>query len=91
VKLEIDVDLPREVVDQVPPEDLKTLCRTEIVLRLYGDEKMAARDAVRLLGLTRIRFLDLLRQRGIGLLVELDAEDFRQIENLRDPYAPKAS
>jgi len=91
VKLEIEVDLPREVVDQVPPEDLQRLCRTEIVLRLYADEKIATSDAARLLGLTRIRFLDLLRQRGIGLLVELDEEDFWQIENLRDQYAPKAS
>ena len=91
MKLEIEVDLPREVVDQVPPEDLQRLCRTEIVLRLYADEKIATSEAAGLLGLTRIRFLDLLRERGIGLLVELDAEDFRQIENLRDQYAPKAS
>ena len=91
MKLEIDVDLPREILDQVPPEDLQKLCRAEIVLRLYAEEKIAASDAARLLGLTRIQFLDLLRQRGVGFLVELDEEDLRQLQNLRNQYAPKAS
>ena len=91
MKLEIEVDLPRDVLDQVPPEDLQKLCRTEIILRLYGEEKIAARDAAHLLGLSRIQFLDLLRQRGMGFLVELDEEDFKQIQSLRDQYTPKAS
>ena len=91
VKLEIDIDLPREVIDQIPPADLGRLCQTEIVLRLYSEQKLAAAEAARLLGLTRIRFLDLLRERGVGFLVELDDEDFLQVDVLRQQYAPKTS
>jgi predicted HTH domain antitoxin len=90
VKLEIDVDLPRDILDQIRAEDLGKLCQTEIVLRLYSEKKLAAAEAARLLGLTRIRFLDLLRERGVGLLVELDEEDFRQLDKLRDQFASKA-
>ena len=90
MKLEIDVDLPREILDQIPSADLGKLCQTEIVLRLYSERKLATSEAARLLGLTRIQFLDLLRERGVGFLVELDEEDFRQLQNLRDRYALKA-
>ena len=91
MKLEIDIDLPREVIDQIPPADLGRLRQTEIVLRLYSEQKLAAAEAARLLGLTRIRFLDLLRERGVGFLVELDDEDFLQVDVLRQQYAPKTS
>jgi predicted HTH domain antitoxin len=83
MKLEIDVDLPREILDQIPSAELAKLCETEIVLRLYSERKLAAVEAARLLGLTRIRFLDLLRERGVGFLVDLDDEDFRQLDTLR--------
>lgn len=89
MKLEIDLDLPPEMLQQIPAADLSTLCRTEVVLRLYGEQKLAPADAARLLGLTRIQFLDLLRQRGTGFLVELDEQDFRQLDQLRERYAPK--
>lgn len=91
VKLEIDVDLPREILDQIPRGDLGKLCRTEIVLRLYGEQKLAPAQAAHLLGLSRIQFLDLLRERGVGFQVELDDEDFRQLEDLRQRHSPEAS
>jgi predicted HTH domain antitoxin len=91
VKLEIDVDLPREVLDQIPSADLGNLCRVEIVLRLYSEQKLAPVEAANLLSLSRIQFLDLLRERGVGFLAELEDEDFRQIESLRQQYQPKAS
>jgi uncharacterized protein UPF0175 len=90
MKLEIDVDLPPEILDQIPPADLGKLCQTEVVLRLYGEQKLASVEAAHLLGLSRIQFLDLLRERGVGFLVELEEEDFRQLDNLRQRYAPKA-
>lgn len=61
------------------------------MLRLYSEQQLAAAEAARLLGLTRIRFLDLLRERGVGFLVELDDEDFLQVDVLRQQYAPKTS
>jgi len=90
VKLEIEVDLPPEILNQIPSADLGRLCRTEIVLRLYREKKLAPAEAARLLGLSRIQFLDLLRERGPGFLVELEDEDFRQLDDLRQRYPPKA-
>jgi hypothetical protein len=91
MKLEIDVDLPRGVLDQIPADELGKLCGTEIVLRLYSERKLAPAQAAKLLGLSRIRFLDLLRARGVGFLVDLEEEDFRQIRELRHRYGAKAS
>jgi len=88
--LQIEVDLPREIVNQIPLSDLGMLCRTEIVVRLYSEQKLAPAEAARLLGVTRIQFLDILRERGTGFLVELDAEDFRALDALRERYAPTA-
>ena len=89
MKFEIDLDLPAEILQQIPPADMARLCRTEVVLRLYSEKKLAAAEAAQLLGLTRIQFLDLLRERGTGFLVELDEQDFRQLDQLRERYAPK--
>jgi predicted HTH domain antitoxin len=91
VKLEIEVDLPQEVLAQIPASELGKLCGTEVVLRLYGEHKLALAESAKLLALSRIEFLDLLRERGVGFQVEMDDEDFRQIRELRQRYAPKAS
>jgi len=86
VKLEIDIDLPREILEQIPAPDLGKLCRTEIVLRLYSEGKLAPVQGAALVGLSRIQFLDLLRERGVGFRVDLDEEDFRQLDELRQRY-----
>lgn len=91
MKLEIDVDLPRGILDRIPVDELGKLCGTEIVLRLYRERKLAPAQAAKLLRLSRIQFLDILRERGVGFLVELEEEDFRQIRELRQRYAPKAN
>jgi len=91
VKLEIDVDLPREILDLIPPSDLGKLCRTEVVLQLYSERKLAAVQAAGLLGLSRIQFLNLLRDRGVGFRVDLTDEDFQQIDELREQYPSKAN
>src|SRR5208337_1981312 len=66
VKLEIDIDLPPRILDQIPADELGKLCGTEIVLRLYSEDKLAPAEAAKLLGLSRLQFLDLLRERGVG-------------------------
>ena len=90
MKLEINVDLPPELLDQIPAGDLSNLCRTEIVIHLYAEGKLSAGAAAEFAGLTRLQFLDLLRERGVGFLVELDPDDFRQIDDIRLRYTPKA-
>ena len=75
----------------MPPGELGKLCGEEVVLRLYAEHKLTPADGARLLGLTRLQFLGLLNRRGTGLLVDLDAEDFRQIDELSKRYGSKTS
>jgi predicted HTH domain antitoxin len=91
MKMELEIDLPQEVVAQLPATDLGRLCREEIVLHLHSQRKLTAGDGARVLGLTRLQFLDLLNRRGTGLLVDLDAEDFRQIDELTNRHPSGAN
>jgi len=42
-----------------------------------------------MLGWNRIQFLDLLRRTGVGFRVELDGEDFAQLQRRRQDHAPQ--
>ena len=73
MKLEIELDVPADVVDK----DLEKALREHAVLRLFAARKVSAADAARLLSLARVEFLSLIEQRGIAL-TEYGAEDFRR-------------
>ena len=64
--------------------------KEQSVLRLYSEERITTGEATEMLGLTRIEFLDLLRQSGIGFQVELDAHDFEMLRGWRKDHATKA-
>jgi predicted HTH domain antitoxin len=78
VKLEIELDISEDLVDK---GNLEQELSKELILRLFADHKIAAGQATRLLGLTRLQFLDLLRQRGIPSVV-YTFDDWR--EDLND-------
>jgi predicted HTH domain antitoxin len=52
-------------------------------LRLFANGKISSGLGARMLGIGRIQFLDLLRQRDIPFTVELDDEDFRMLDDWR--------
>ena len=73
MKLEIELDVPEDLIDAVFDKDMKE----EAVLRLFAERKIPSGLATRLLGLTRVGFLELIERRGIPLIV-YTADDFRQ-------------
>lgn len=74
MKLEIEVDVSDESVDK---KQLEEHLRKEAILSLFASGKMPAGRATRALGLTRLQFMDLLKQRAIPI-VDYTIDDFEQ-------------
>mgnify|MGYP001574682479 FL=1 len=79
MKLEIELDVPPEVIDA----GFERAVKEDAILRLFADRKIPSGHAARLLGLNRIEFLRLTEQRGIPHVV-YTAEDFREDRNVME-------
>ena len=87
MKLEIELEVPDGAIDKWAEAELIRSVKEQAVLKLYSDDRVTVGEAAEMLGLTRIRFLDLLRWTGVGFRVELDDEDFAQIRRWREDHA----
>jgi hypothetical protein len=58
--------------------------KQQTVLKLYADDLVTTGEAAAMLGLTRIQFLDVLHNTGVGFRVELDEQDFQVLRKLRE-------
>ena len=87
MKLEIELEVPDGAIDKPAEAELIRSVKEQAVLKLYSDDRVTVGEAAEMLGLTRIRFLDLLRRTGVGFRVELDDEDFAQIRRWREEHA----
>ncbi len=86
MKLEVEQDLPPEVLKLVSAVDLRDVYRTEIVLRLFEEDQIGSAQATHLLGLTRMQFMELLRRRGIPHVSYTSddlTEDLKDLNSLR--------
>lgn len=72
MKLEIEVNVADDAADKV---ELQEHLRKEAILALFADRKIPAGKAARELGLDRLAFMELLKQRGIPYLI-YGAEDW---------------
>ncbi len=62
MKLEVEINVAEGTIDK---HELEERVRKEAILALFADRKIPAGQAARDLGLGRLEFMDLLRQRGI--------------------------
>jgi predicted HTH domain antitoxin len=85
VKLQIEVDVAEESVDK---QQLEEHLRKEAILSLFADRKIPAGRAARQLGLRRLHFVELLRQRGIPHMI-YTAEDFDEDMKTIDRLQPE--
>lgn len=77
MKIELDLELPDELIDPSLRQQIVQQAREQIVLRLFAERRIPSGLATRLLGLTRLEFLDLAQRRGIPT-VDYTDEDWRQ-------------
>jgi predicted HTH domain antitoxin len=87
MKLAFELELPDGAVDQSARAELVRSVKEQTALKLYSEQRITTGEAAEMLGLTRIEFLDLLRQNGVGFQVELDDEDFQILRRWRDDHA----
>jgi predicted HTH domain antitoxin len=66
MKLEIEVNVADDAADKV---ELQEHLRREAILSLFAARRITAGKAVQELGLDRIPFMELLRQRGIPYVI----------------------
>ncbi len=88
MKLTFELEVPDGAVDDATEAKLVRAAREQTVLELYAEQRITTGEAAELLGLTRIQFLDLLRQRGVPFTVELDEEDFQMLRQWRKERSP---
>ena len=83
MKLEIELEVPDGAFDKSAEAEFIRSIKEQTALKLYADGRVTTGEAATMLGLTRIRFLDLLGRTGVGFRVQLDEEDFEQIRDWR--------
>jgi hypothetical protein len=90
MKIAFELEVPDGALDKDAEAELVRSAKEQAVLKLYGDDLINTGEAAAMLGLTRIQFLDLLQQSGVGFRVDLDEQDFQMLRQWREGHAPKA-
>jgi predicted HTH domain antitoxin len=86
MKLEIEVNVAEDAIDK---NELQERLRKEAILALFADRKIPAGQASRDLGLGRLEFMELLKQRGIPYVIytaddwEADSKAIEEYERRR--------
>ena len=65
VKIEVDIPISEESVDEGARERLRRDAREAAILRLFDERRISSAEAAHDLGLTRIQFMELARKRDI--------------------------
>lgn len=91
MKLAFELEVPDGAVDGRAEAELLRSIKEQAALKLYADGRVTTGEAADMVGLTRIRFLDLLRRTGVGFRVELDEEDFTQLRKRREELARRSN
>ena|SRR5882672_7843205 len=81
MKLEIDLDVPEGIIG----ENFEKVVRQDAILRLFSERKIPAGDATRLLGLTRMQFMDFIQSRNIAY-VDYTVEDWESDSKAIEEY-----
>lgn len=82
MKLEIEINVADDAADK---EGLREYLRREAILALFADRRIPAGKAAQELGLERVAFMELLRQRGIPYVV-YTAEDWNSDANALNEF-----
>ena len=87
MKLEVEINVAEGTVDK---HELEERVRKEAILALFADRKIPAGQAAHELGLERLDFMELLKQRGIPYVIytpddwEADIKAIKEFERRRE-------
>ena len=95
MKLEVNIPIPEEALDENAKNRLRRDALEAAVLRLFEERRISSADAAADLGLTRIQFIELTQRRGIAHhdytaenLAE-DLDDLGRIDTQSHPAGPE--
>lgn len=94
MKIEVDIPIPEGAVDESAKERLRRDVLEAAVLRLFDERRISAAEAAQDLGLTRIQFMELARQRNIpqhDYTSDDLAEDLSDLEKIEEHPSPSGS
>jgi len=86
MKVEVEINVAEGTMDK---GELEARVRKEAILTLFADRRIPAGQAARDLGLTRLEFMELVKQRGIPQMTyttedwDADAKAIHEIERRR--------
>jgi predicted HTH domain antitoxin len=87
MKLAFELEVPDGAIDETLAAELRRSIKRQTVLTLYSEQRITTGEAAEMLGLTRVGFLDLLRETGVGFHVELDEEDLQMVRQWRKDHS----
>lgn len=86
MKLEVEINVAEGMIDK---HELEERVRKEAILALFADRKIPAGQAARDLGMGRLEFMELLKQRGVPHIIytiddwEADGKAIEEFERRR--------
>ena len=93
MKIEVDIPIPEESVDESAKERLRHAALEAAVLRLFDERRISSVEAAHDLGLTRIQFMELARKRDIPQYDYTSgdlAEDLSDLDKILGDIPPSA-
>ena len=85
MKIEVDIPISEDALDENAKNRLRHDALEAAVLRLFDERRISSAEAAGDLGLTRIQFMDLTRRRGIAhfdYTAEDLADDLADLEQI---------
>jgi predicted HTH domain antitoxin len=89
VKLAFELDVPESALNGESQAELLNSVRQQAVLNLYAEQRITSGEAARMLDLTSVQLMELLRLSGVGFQVDLDEDDFQMVRQWRSEQQPK--
>jgi predicted HTH domain antitoxin len=88
VKIEVEIPISEGTLDPDAKERLQKDLLEAAVLRLFDERRITAVEAREQLGLTRVAFMDLTRQRGVPMY-DYTSEDWTEDKKALDLLRPE--
>ena len=94
MKLEVEIPIREEALDESAKGRLRHDALEAAVLRLFDERRISSAEASQDLGLTRVQFMELARRRGVPQhdYTSRDlADDLADLDAIKDKLSPTGS